>query len=143
MPVKELCRKGGFSDATFYKWRAKFGGMDIPDERGHFCPGVRGRSGAVVSILTANSLRTRLRQSANPRARSAITTPAAPSAANRGAIAAPIPLAPPVMIATLSWTFISSFQRRRGSERSADFCRCLRVRSSARTESPASTDSVI
>ena len=22
MPVKELCRKNGFSDATFYKWRA-------------------------------------------------------------------------------------------------------------------------
>ena len=22
MAVKELCRKGGFSDATFYKWRA-------------------------------------------------------------------------------------------------------------------------
>ena len=29
MPIKELCRKGGFSDATFYKWRAKFGGMDV------------------------------------------------------------------------------------------------------------------
>ena len=29
MPVKELCRTGGFSDATFYKWRAKFGGMDV------------------------------------------------------------------------------------------------------------------
>ena len=28
MPVAEICRKGGFSDATFYKWRAKFGGMD-------------------------------------------------------------------------------------------------------------------
>ena len=27
MPIKELCRKGGFSDATFYKWRAKFGGL--------------------------------------------------------------------------------------------------------------------
>lgn len=26
MPIKELCRKGGFSDATFYKWRAKYGG---------------------------------------------------------------------------------------------------------------------
>ena len=26
MPIKELCRNGGFSDATFYKWRAKFGG---------------------------------------------------------------------------------------------------------------------
>ena len=33
MPIKELCRKGGFSDATFYKWRAKFGGMDAPDAR--------------------------------------------------------------------------------------------------------------
>ena len=22
MPIKELCRNGGFSDATFYKWRA-------------------------------------------------------------------------------------------------------------------------
>ena len=26
--TKELCRKHGISDATFYKWRAKFGGMD-------------------------------------------------------------------------------------------------------------------
>ena len=33
MPIKELCRKGGFSDATFYKWRAKYGGMDVPDAR--------------------------------------------------------------------------------------------------------------
>jgi putative transposase len=33
MPVQELCRKGGFSDATFYKWRAKFGGMDVSDAR--------------------------------------------------------------------------------------------------------------
>ena len=33
MPIKELCRKGGFSDATFYKWRAKFGGMEVSDAR--------------------------------------------------------------------------------------------------------------
>ncbi len=33
MPVKELCRKGGFSDATFYKWRAKFGGMEASDAK--------------------------------------------------------------------------------------------------------------
>ena len=33
MPVKDLCRSGGFSDATFYKWRAKFGGMDVSDAR--------------------------------------------------------------------------------------------------------------
>jgi len=28
-PVTELCREHGMSDATFYKWRAKFGGMDV------------------------------------------------------------------------------------------------------------------
>ena len=33
VPIKELCRKGGFSDATFYKWRAKFGGMEVPDAK--------------------------------------------------------------------------------------------------------------
>ena len=27
-PVPELCRELGISSATFYKWRAKFGGMD-------------------------------------------------------------------------------------------------------------------
>ena len=27
-PVAELCREHGMSDATFYKWRARFGGMD-------------------------------------------------------------------------------------------------------------------
>ncbi len=31
MPVKELCRKGGLSDATFYQWRARFGGMEASD----------------------------------------------------------------------------------------------------------------
>lgn len=33
LPIRELCRKGGFSDATFYKWRAKYGGMDVPDAK--------------------------------------------------------------------------------------------------------------
>jgi len=33
MPVKELCRKEGFSDATFYKWRAKYGGMDASEAK--------------------------------------------------------------------------------------------------------------
>lgn len=28
LPVAELCRKHGVSDATFYKWRAKYGGME-------------------------------------------------------------------------------------------------------------------
>lgn len=33
MPIKELCRQGGFSDATFYKWRARFGGMQGSDAK--------------------------------------------------------------------------------------------------------------
>ncbi|XUD96676.1 hypothetical protein RDSD_003410 [Oleidesulfovibrio alaskensis] len=28
VPVPELCREHGMSSATFYKWRAKVGGMD-------------------------------------------------------------------------------------------------------------------
>ena len=31
--VKDLCRKHGFSDATFYKWRGRFGGMEATDAR--------------------------------------------------------------------------------------------------------------
>ena len=33
LPIKELCRRGGFSDATFYKWRAKYGGLEVPDAK--------------------------------------------------------------------------------------------------------------
>jgi len=33
LPVVELCRKHGFSDASYYKWKAKFGGMDVSDAK--------------------------------------------------------------------------------------------------------------
>jgi len=29
VPVPQLCRKHGMSSASFYKWRAKYGGMDV------------------------------------------------------------------------------------------------------------------
>src|SRR5262244_1984570 len=29
----EVCRKHGISDATFYKWKAKYGGMEVSDAR--------------------------------------------------------------------------------------------------------------
>ena len=29
----DLCRKHGISDATFYKWRSKFGGMEVSDAK--------------------------------------------------------------------------------------------------------------
>ena len=31
LKTKELCRKHGISDATFYNWKAKFGGMTVPE----------------------------------------------------------------------------------------------------------------
>jgi len=33
IPVKELCRKHGFSDASFYTWRNKFGGLEVSDAK--------------------------------------------------------------------------------------------------------------
>ena len=33
VPVRELCRQNGFSDASFYNWRAKYGGMTVPDAK--------------------------------------------------------------------------------------------------------------
>ncbi len=31
--VKELCRQHGFSEASYYLWRSKFGGMDVSDAK--------------------------------------------------------------------------------------------------------------
>jgi len=33
VPVKGLCRKHGMSDATYYKWKFKFAGMEVSDAR--------------------------------------------------------------------------------------------------------------
>ena len=30
VPVSNICREHGISSATFYKWRSKYGGMDLP-----------------------------------------------------------------------------------------------------------------
>ena len=29
----DLCRRHGISDATFYKWRSKYGGMEVSDAK--------------------------------------------------------------------------------------------------------------
>ena len=33
LPIKELCRKHGFSEASYYLWRSKFGGMSVSDTK--------------------------------------------------------------------------------------------------------------
>ncbi|UWZ70659.1 transposase [Xanthomonas oryzae pv. oryzae] len=33
MPIKDLCRRHGFSEASYYLWRSKFGGMSVPDAK--------------------------------------------------------------------------------------------------------------
>jgi putative transposase len=33
LPIKELCRRHGFSEASYYLWRSKFGGMSVSDAR--------------------------------------------------------------------------------------------------------------
>ena len=33
VPVNEVCRKHGISDATYYNWKSKYGGMEASDLR--------------------------------------------------------------------------------------------------------------
>jgi putative transposase len=33
LSASDLCRKHGISDATFYEWRTKYGGMEVSDAR--------------------------------------------------------------------------------------------------------------
>ena len=33
MATAEVCRRHGISSATFYKWKAKFGGLDVSEAR--------------------------------------------------------------------------------------------------------------
>ncbi len=33
MSAADLCRKHGISDATFYKWRSRYGGMEVSDAK--------------------------------------------------------------------------------------------------------------
>lgn len=33
VPIKDLCRRHGFSEASYYLWRSKFGGMEVADAK--------------------------------------------------------------------------------------------------------------
>lgn len=52
LPIKELCRRHGFSEASYYLWRSKFGGMSVP-------PSVSPSDhGGIISRTTIDGLRT-------------------------------------------------------------------------------------
>jgi putative transposase len=33
LPVAEICRRHGISDATFYTWRSKYGGLEVSEAK--------------------------------------------------------------------------------------------------------------
>jgi len=33
LPVQDLCRRHGFSEASYYLWRSKFGGMSVSEAK--------------------------------------------------------------------------------------------------------------
>ena len=33
VPIKELCRRHGFSEGSFYLWRSKFGGLEVSEAK--------------------------------------------------------------------------------------------------------------
>jgi len=33
LPIKELCRRHAFSEASYYLWRSKFGGMNVSEAK--------------------------------------------------------------------------------------------------------------
>jgi len=33
MPIKDLCRRHGFSEASYYLWRSKFGGLEVSEAK--------------------------------------------------------------------------------------------------------------
>ena len=51
--VKEVCREYGISDATYYNWKTKYGGMEIADIRKLKERGGPGKSDSAISGFQA------------------------------------------------------------------------------------------
>jgi len=55
--VSDLCRKHGFHDSSFYKWKAKFGGMSVSDAvRLKALEDENKNLGAVVDYITYSTI---------------------------------------------------------------------------------------
>ena len=57
VPTAEVCRKHGVSSATFYKWKAKFGGLE--GVRGEAAEGAGGRERAAEADAGGHGARQR------------------------------------------------------------------------------------
>ena len=69
VPIKELCRKHGFSDASFYSWQAKFGGLEVPEAKRLKAleqENARLKKLLAVSMLVMEALEAALRKSIDP-----------------------------------------------------------------------------
>jgi hypothetical protein len=55
MPIKALYRKHGFSNTSFYTWRAKLGGMEVSEARRLKANG--DRIGKRMPLCSINSMR--------------------------------------------------------------------------------------
>lgn len=53
LPIKELCRKHGFSEPSYYGWKAKFGGMSVSDAQ--WLKGLESENAKLKKLL-ANSM---------------------------------------------------------------------------------------
>ncbi len=54
MKVAEVCRKYGISDATYYNWKAKFGGMSVSDAQR--LKALEGENGKLKRVLADTML---------------------------------------------------------------------------------------
>jgi putative transposase len=54
LSASDLCREHGISDATFYKWRTKYGGMEVSDARK--LKGLEEENGKLKKLLAESML---------------------------------------------------------------------------------------
>ena len=59
LPVKQVCRRHGFSEGSYYLWRNKFGGMTVSDAK-LYRHGFLGQPGECIhaAVVSANARRT-------------------------------------------------------------------------------------
>jgi transposase-like protein len=70
MPTADVCRRHGISSATFYKWKSKYGGLEVSDVLAEIVPvphmAVCHSSPELPILVQANGLTRRCRSTTSP-----------------------------------------------------------------------------